>query len=360
MGQTQWTEVSSKCVASTGCCQQHYADAGTIKLESVPVPETPVNWDNLQKAHGGRRSREHASLLISSDAPEQIHREFESGVPVKRSRDRKGTGFAFVYKNAAEVSDDDCSDGTGVQPLCGDTVSEQQNQFDELADPSEDEIPQGKKRLSVADELEAGMYDNMNFCGQAVEVPTKISGAPKVETKVLCVLLNKERGKLGFQTDLDNEGVLVIGKIEKGVLDDWNSDRSESDRVAVGDTIASINNTRGDPKHLEDMITKYVSLKLEIKAHEEFEVRIEKTKEAKLGLDVKARKNNMTLPIIKIHQGGLVAQWNAEKHNATKQVREGDRVLALNGESGESEFLKKQLSTQSGSLVLTIARIVGQ
>jgi len=359
MGQSQWTAFSSKCVASTGCCQQNYADVGTIKLESVPVPESPVNWDNLQKNGGGRQSNT-TGITISSDSPQHIHRDFENGSDAERLEDRKATGF--VYKNALpDIPDEEeFSDGTGARPEFGDTLSERQRQEKELATP-EEEPSQGKsKRHSIADELEAGMYDNMNFSCQAVPLPRGLSGAAKVETKVLCVVLNKERGKLGFHTDLHNEDALVISKIEKGALADWNGGRQEGFRVTVGDSISSVNNTLGDPKHLQDMITKYISLKLEIKTHREFEVRIQKTKGARLGLDVKAKKKNTTLPIVRLHQDGLVAHWNAERHSSdpTQRVTEGDRVVAVNGEGGSAEFLKKQLSSKAGSMVLTIARVI--
>eukprot|EP00927_Polykrikos_kofoidii_P049287 TRINITY_DN43365_c0_g1_i1.p1 TRINITY_DN43365_c0_g1~~TRINITY_DN43365_c0_g1_i1.p1 ORF type:complete len:163 (+),score=36.08 TRINITY_DN43365_c0_g1_i1:44-532(+) len=90
---------------------------------------------------------------------------------------------------------------------------------------------------------------------------------------------------------------------------------------------------------------------------EEFNVTIIKEKAKKFGIDIDL-SDGKTLLIESISEAGLIADWNktiAQDRGKKYEVREQDRIVIVNGISGDSQALA-DICVQDDRLELTIRR----
>lgn len=350
MGQSQGTKDGK---SSCSCCAQN-SDHGDIYLDTKKVPENPVNWDEqTAKKPNNRRSR-------MSEAPPQVidpkaipEDQTDVTKMARRSvKGRKGTGF--IHKSSvpdvSEDEDEEDDDGKG-------NGFNEEDEDIEQPGAKKEHMPRG--RVSVADELEEGAYDNMPRTGGGSKVEVGLyahsthddDGAAK--EKVLSVNLNKERGgELGIDVDWEDGETLCVTNIRAGALKAWNDIQPKSRQVQVGDRIISVNGSAGDgPQHLSEMLDTYVALKISIHTHNELLVDVIKSQPNELGIDT--AQSGRTLLITYVNSG-LIDQWNTKHREAP--VMQYDRIVAVNDFRGSGKDMQAKLNRTSGSIFLLIAQ----
>mmetsp|Transcript_24026 Transcript_24026/g.71506 ORF Transcript_24026/g.71506 Transcript_24026/m.71506 type:complete len:206 (-) Transcript_24026:226-843(-) len=99
----------------------------------------------------------------------------------------------------------------------------------------------------------------------------------------------------------------------------------------MNDTVVEVYNCHNEDPWLSDPSVLGSSLRTF------FKVFLDRRNGQKLGLDVDPDPGHTSLLITGVNQGGLVQQWNVQ--NPTKALKIGDRLIWVNGISGDPEKL---------------------
>jgi len=184
---------------------------------------------------------------------------------------------------------------------------------------------------------------------------TKVESSDKAKNgpKEFTIQLDKEQGKLGMVTDIDDGAHLVITAVmENGHIQAWNDKHPEHERVTVGDRVLSVNGVQGEPAQLLKLLDTYRWLKVVIRRHSEFSIALVRPGTEKLGIELRFREGGHTLLVRKVGEG-MLQEWN--RLHPGLELKVGDRIVAVNGTRGEGSLLNSKVKSK-GSLILDVAR----
>jgi len=182
-----------------------------------------------------------------------------------------------------------------------------------------------------------------------------------VEVK-LAASPRKTRPRLGLTLDWDDGYSLVVTNTEPGLIEDWNSQHPD-EKVSIGDSIVSVNDSILPPKELADVLDGLAKqdavereVRLLVRRHSEYDVAlIRKDATEKLGIELRHREGGNTLLVRQILEQGIVADWNRKHAGDSIKIKVGDRVIEVNGTRGSGTVLNEKVKAKE-SLIMTLVR----
>ncbi|CAE8673782.1 unnamed protein product, partial [Polarella glacialis] len=199
--------------------------------------------------------------------------------------------------------------------------------------------------------------------------------ASRTRGQQFIVLINKvpERKFLGIDVDLSDAVCMMVEEVKDGLVSDWNQANPDK-QVVKGDKIIAVNGISGTASDLTEAMTNApakplpsrnvpsavmmmmapraavkpkkpaaaaASLQVKLDPSDgpcDFQVAVDMSQKPVLGLDVDW-SDGKTL-YIKSVQPGAVNDWNREHLELV--VRAGDRIVAVNGATGDAEAMVKE------------------
>jgi len=192
----------------------------------------------------------------------------------------------------------------------------------------------GELKLEQTDEgIEAYLKVKARVKGR--EYP---EGAPAEFSITVTRLADKP---LGLDIDSQDGVACLVNGIRPGPFQVYNENSKAEEHLRLGDFIVRANNVDGNSAKLLKEMTSATTLTVLIRRSEEFRVVIERSDTRKpLGLQFSRKLMGRSLLVTKVPKGPIQA-WN--KANAEREVRQGDRVVAVCGKQGTAAELQKQL-----------------
>jgi len=187
---------------------------------------------------------------------------------------------------------------------------------------------------------------------------------------IFTVTLTKPSEKAGLGLELDNTAgaeILICSVNEGGPIWYYNKYVAEEFRVKAGDFLISVNGVKGDIEKLVEEVHRVVAPELKIARPQVWEVVFNKVEEESLGLGLgvvpkttsltKKKKVSTERPksvvVTKVLEGA-VSKFNDS--SPEKAIRDGDRILSINGELGsKAKNILAQLQI-TGQLTLLMTR----
>lgn len=184
--------------------------------------------------------------------------------------------------------------------------------------------------------------------GQAEEK----SRRPAVRAADFRVVVRKGPGNTNLGIDYKMRGETIeVTRITGGLIGTWNRANPKHD-VLQGDLIVAVNGMAGDAQAMLEVIRTQPVLDLSLVSYqgrrlatpprpERFRARMARPESAGgLGILVAAEDSG---PFVEIEEvrGGLFAAWN--RTNPKKAFRPGDRIVGVNGISGDRKAIKRAL-----------------
>mmetsp|Transcript_38902 Transcript_38902/g.87426 ORF Transcript_38902/g.87426 Transcript_38902/m.87426 type:complete len:378 (+) Transcript_38902:73-1206(+) len=163
-----------------------------------------------------------------------------------------------------------------------------------------------------------------------------------------------EKGKkkaLGFEFDKASADVLFVTSIGKtGLVKEYNDNVKASEQMKAGQYIVAVNGVEKDSKAMAGELAKASKLELSIVRPQCFTIAVTKAKKESLGLKL---AQSPASAIITAVENGPVMEWI--KVHTDKEVKAGDRIVAVNGRRAAGKELMKLLQ-KDGPLQLVICR----
>lgn len=184
-------------------------------------------------------------------------------------------------------------------------------------------------------------------------VPSMQDGQKK--TQEFDVQIEKDTGGLGLDITAHDGTTMLIGQVKEGPVTRWNSvvtGAGESFQVVRrGDRIVEANDNKGDAAQILAVLRGAKSLGLKISRLMEFRISaFDSQGNVGLEFDVASGKDL----IVKAVNDGTVRHIN-RKIGAEMELRPGDRILEVNGISGDAQSLGELIAKQQ-TLELLIRR----
>mmetsp|Transcript_29600 Transcript_29600/g.92446 ORF Transcript_29600/g.92446 Transcript_29600/m.92446 type:complete len:380 (+) Transcript_29600:114-1253(+) len=243
----------------------------------------------------------------------------------------------------------------------------------------------GRRDLLARTVVESSRFDPKGFCGELrLDLADEDAVAfLKVKVKLMddeypmeppqdfpVVFTNAKRQPLGIEYDLQDKTCVYVANLkDSGVVSDYNSSAQPEQRLMPGDFIMKVNKVEGEAlkmiqemkncSRLEMLVRHPMEMIVAISIPEDDEVvagpdrkKINKCtcggqeapKKNKFGIEFNGGASGvqgMNLIISKVLEGGAVEDWN--NCYPEQEVRAGDRIIAVNGEKGKAEDLKKKI-----------------
>lgn len=205
-----------------------------------------------------------------------------------------------------------------------------------------------EKRQEPAEELQEPWVPKSVQAPVAPEVPP-----PQTSVSTFKVTVdNKDQINIGLACDRVKCGHLFIDDVSD-LIKDFNRTAAIQNVVKKGDFLVFVNGIRENSLEMaEELDRTPEKLELELRRSFEFSVVITDTKK-KLGVELSYSKASMSLFIREVAEEGMAAEHN--KKNPESAIREGDRVIAVNGITGTASQLLEAYRGEN-SAVLTICR----
>jgi len=167
---------------------------------------------------------------------------------------------------------------------------------------------------------------------------------PKGASAEYLITVNREENKpLGLDIDSQDGVTCFVDGIRPGPFQAHNDNSKTSEQLRRGDFIVKVDEVEGDAKKLLKKMTSAATFTVLVRRSEEFGVAVERASTRKpLGLEFSKPLAN-ALIVSKVVPKGPFQAWNGE--NPEREVRKGDRVVAVCGKRGKAADLQKQLST---------------
>mmetsp|Transcript_107425 Transcript_107425/g.310482 ORF Transcript_107425/g.310482 Transcript_107425/m.310482 type:complete len:231 (+) Transcript_107425:71-763(+) len=211
------------------------------------------------------------------------------------------------------------------------------------------EAPLRSERMLPPD-ADVGTFDD----GAAAEAFGQMASQNSPASVFHALVQIEDEGDLGMHLDITPKDRLRISKIEdRGPVVAYNAGVAESLRVREGDLILSVNGVTADCKAKVGALAACGRMDLEIGRARTFVVRVPDASQGKLGLDLVVHPAGAAAYITQVFSKGLVQTWNQQ--NPELDVRSGDMIIAVNGQTGTSLELT-QLAVSTSKLELTITR----
>lgn len=156
-----------------------------------------------------------------------------------------------------------------------------------------------------------------------------------------CTIVKNHGKVLGLKLDTQDGKTPYVTDVEDGPCSEYNKTAKHERQLRKGDFIIAVNNTKDNSNKMLEQIKKDEQLVLSIKRSAELNVVIDRENgKKKLGLEFRDPAG-YSLIITKVTANGAVDDWN--KANSKKQVRAGDRVVAVAGLGGKAADLHKRI-----------------
>mmetsp|Transcript_125200 Transcript_125200/g.389753 ORF Transcript_125200/g.389753 Transcript_125200/m.389753 type:complete len:370 (+) Transcript_125200:91-1200(+) len=157
----------------------------------------------------------------------------------------------------------------------------------------------------------------------------------------------------GLDVDIQDGLLALVLAVKPGPIDSYNKTVDPSRQVRRGDFIEWANSFPGDTLEVPSIMEREERLALTMRRAEELTVLLRRTRsDESLGLLLRERPCGRTLAVVDVDDG-LMRAWN-EAH-PDFEVRPGDRILEVNGQSGKAAELLAALKG-SEKIVLTVVR----
>eukprot|EP00927_Polykrikos_kofoidii_P066665 TRINITY_DN6221_c0_g2_i3.p1 TRINITY_DN6221_c0_g2~~TRINITY_DN6221_c0_g2_i3.p1 ORF type:complete len:260 (-),score=37.23 TRINITY_DN6221_c0_g2_i3:30-809(-) len=194
------------------------------------------------------------------------------------------------------------------------------------------------------------------------------------------VILTRGQGtasKLGVVVASGGEPNLLVTSVdEEGLIASWNASMSLwQEQVHVGDRFCEVNGVGGDGALMLKVLVEQQELRIRAKkalpsVAGDFEVRLDKTSGADLGLQVELVEQTSLKDGKRVTQGhlsvitidpGIVSQYNSTCPLG-RQIAVGDQIVSVNGESRSPEMMldaTKHKHVVVLNIKRTVSRLVG-
>jgi len=214
-----------------------------------------------------------------------------------------------------------------------------------------------------------GSKDEVNFANNTALMKIGKPPAPSLqrgsEISIFIGNVGPDTPGLGLDVDITDGPTLLIDAVREGLVQQWNSE-NPAIQVKPHDRIIDVNGIRGESRDIIEEMSCAPSLTMLLRRPTEFFVSVRKQGEvATLGLELSYCAGGSTLLVVDVREG-LIEKWNkscvdkssSEEDNATNALNKGDRVVEVNGRSGNAKELF-DLLIQSDSLVLKCMKALG-
>jgi len=236
-------------------------------------------------------------------------------------------------------------------------------EFVYIADTENEEaapVPAQKMRASLVDKNAIGpvlIEDEGKAETKSVPAAPAAPVAPLTPTaeKFEVTLQKKDpTDKCGLQLDCNNEKTFEVVKVTEGLVKSYNDTVAESKKIVPGHCVVGINGKSG-MEMLSELSTSK-ELKLMIAPTINFTVQLTKSGTQQLGMNLAYEEGCSSLLLNGFAAGGLLDTYNKSAPQ-TQRVGVGDRIIEVNGVSGEPLKILDALKT-STALSLKVARPV--
>mmetsp|Transcript_94194 Transcript_94194/g.281111 ORF Transcript_94194/g.281111 Transcript_94194/m.281111 type:complete len:370 (-) Transcript_94194:173-1282(-) len=157
----------------------------------------------------------------------------------------------------------------------------------------------------------------------------------------------------GLELDIQEGTMAYVLAVNPGPLSVYNKTAEPCLCLFPGYFIETVNDTKGSSSKLMDIMHAASKLTLLVRRPEDFDVLVKRRQQGEpLGLVISQRPRARTL-VVSTVEAGPVQDWN--NGHVDFQVRQGDRIVRVGGESGEAAELLSRLR-DSQHVVLGIAR----
>jgi len=185
---------------------------------------------------------------------------------------------------------------------------------------------------------------------------------PEQSSEYAASIDNAKKGALGLEVDkMDPANLYVIGVKKGTIMDRYNEEQIEN-KVAAGCFIVGVTGadigSASDSQAMEKILKQNPKqVDLVCRRAKTFRIFVTMPKQGDMGLEVMKRGEGNSLLIKEIHSEGAVGAWNVD--NPAQTVEPGDRIVAVNGKSGNAADLKNHVKEvrKAADAVLTIVRM---
>jgi len=208
-----------------------------------------------------------------------------------------------------------CAPNPTIQPLTAYNSTDEQETFIEA--------------LKISSEAVLPAFDK-NSMKSGYEDETPLPGSQFSFT-----VAKQDGESVGLEVDLVDSVTAVVVKIGKGVVMRHNAERP-SRQVRPYDRIIQVNGEKGNARAMIGRLKEGSEWTLVVQRPCSFIVTIDRGFASNLGMELMHARLGTSLLVTKVLEGPM-RDWN--KSHPEQPVREGDRIVELNGSRGEADKL---------------------
>jgi len=157
---------------------------------------------------------------------------------------------------------------------------------------------------------------------------------------------------LGLELDLMDDVNAQVCGIDAGLVQSYNETAQPDVQVRVGDFITAVNGFSGDARKLLQRLKSEPAATLHVRRPGEAALSVERGG-LMLGLDLQKAPGGCSLLIHDIREGA-VQNFNAA--NPHRELKRGDRIVAVNGCRGSTAAMMKAIKEPRQALSLSVVR----
>lgn len=234
-----------------------------------------------------------------------------------------------------------------------------------------DNLPEGTtERLIGRFTLDSSRFFSAGFAGElelealgkditaaflTVKIKRINGGYPDESCADFVVQLQNPHFKaLGVELDTQAISLVYVNDVKDGVVQAYNRTAKPESRLRPGQFIVKVNGVEGLASDMVDEMNRLANLRLLVRQPFTMCVAIDKKSQKGLlaGVDF-VKKSAVCCLLINQLGEGPIEEWNTE--NPDREVRVGDRIIAVNGQKGKAADLLKKLKALNRCLI-TIVR----
>mmetsp|Transcript_29775 Transcript_29775/g.68564 ORF Transcript_29775/g.68564 Transcript_29775/m.68564 type:complete len:299 (+) Transcript_29775:64-960(+) len=143
--------------------------------------------------------------------------------------------------------------------------------------------------------------------------------------------IDVQKGDAGVGLEVETAaGMLLCAKLREGPITAWNQAHGPEHRVRTGCRILEVNGTRGEPVSMIQAMKQASALRIQLRHPKCFTIRLTKQDGKGFGICI-VGGSTQKMSALKVSQfgPGVVNDWNRE--HTEKEVKIGDRIVAVNG-----------------------------
>jgi len=182
------------------------------------------------------------------------------------------------------------------------------------------------------------------------EAPSRKVIVNDLKDTFIAAIVKSAGGILGLDLSLTGGVVARVTGVQPGPVQDWNEKASKENQIREGDMIVEVNGVSSKATDMLRRLREDTILNLVVKRRIEFMVQICKGTQI-IGMDVQCTKNREGLLVNKVKDGAM-KNWNLA--NPDRMVNKDDRIVEINGFSGEAKALLHKLKDAPDELDMRI------